>query len=75
MNQTVLAILICSIVGTLGLFGLAYVYATHSGVSLTVHSWIAIGLGTVVSLGLSAVLFGLTFHSSRSGHDDDVGID
>ncbi len=40
------------------------------GVDLSLHGWIAYGLGALVSLGLAFVLFGLTFRSSKSGFDD-----
>lgn len=40
------------------------------GVTLSLHGWIAYGLGCVVSLALSGGLFWLLFHSARSGHDD-----
>lgn len=40
------------------------------GVTLSLHGWIAYGLGAVLSLALSAGLFWLLFHSARSGHDD-----
>ena len=40
------------------------------GVTLSLHGWIAYGLGAVGSLALSGGLFWLLFHSARSGHDD-----
>lgn len=63
------------VAGLAAMFGLAYLAAEAAGVQLTVHAWIAIGLGALVSLGLSALLFGLSFYSSRSGHDDEIGPD
>ena len=40
------------------------------GVTLSLHGWIAYGLGGIASLALSGGLFWLLFHSARSGHDD-----
>ena len=40
------------------------------GFSLTLHGWIAYGLGGLGSLALSIGLFWLVFHSARSGHDN-----
>ncbi|MEL7453944.1 MAG: hypothetical protein AAGJ50_11305, partial [Pseudomonadota bacterium] len=70
--QSTKAIIGVSAIGLVGLFWLTYMAARSAGVELTVHSWIAIGLGSIGSLLVSAILFGLTFHSSRSGHDDKI---
>jgi len=40
------------------------------GVNMTMHGWIAYGLGIVVSLLLAGGLFFLTFKSAREGYDD-----
>jgi len=40
------------------------------GVNMTMHGWIAYGLGVVVSLLLAGGLFFLTFKSAREGYDD-----
>lgn len=40
------------------------------GVTLSLHGWVAYGLGAVLSLALSCGLFWLLFHSARSGHDE-----
>ncbi len=37
---------------------------------MTVHGWIAYGLGCVISVALAAGLFFLTFKSAREGYDD-----
>jgi hypothetical protein len=37
---------------------------------LSLHGWFAYALGGLLTLGLSAGLFLLTFHSSRSGQDE-----
>lgn len=40
------------------------------GVRMSMHGWIAYGLGALGSIALSCALFWLLFHSARSGHDD-----
>lgn len=40
------------------------------GVTMSMHGWIAYGLGALASIALSVGLFWLTFHSARSGQDD-----
>ncbi|MGE0046076.1 MAG: hypothetical protein AB7J28_01250 [Hyphomonadaceae bacterium] len=39
---------------------------------ITMHGWIALALGTVLSLGLGAGLMALSFYSARRGFDDRV---
>ncbi len=68
-----LAIVAVSAAGLAGLFGLTWHVADDAGVTLGLHGWIAVGLGSVISLAVSGVLFGLTFYSARSGHDDQAG--
>jgi ABC-type multidrug transport system permease subunit len=36
----------------------------------SIHMWIAMGLGSVLSLGLGAGLMALSFHSNARGYDD-----
>jgi len=40
--------------------------------TLSVHGWIALVLGTLISSGLAILLMALVFHSDRSGTDADV---
>jgi len=43
---------------------------------MSMHGWIAITLGVVLSVALSIGLFWLSFHSARNGYDDiDLGED
>jgi hypothetical protein len=37
---------------------------------ISVHGWIALTIGTVLSLALGGGLMALSFHSSRAGFDD-----
>lgn len=69
MKMTLLLV-VAAIVG-LGLtfWGVSSMWA-ELGVNLSVHGWIAYGLGVVVSLLLAGGLFFLTFKSARDGYDD-----
>nr|WP_156780902.1 hypothetical protein [Hyphomonas sp. Mor2] len=69
MRITILLI-IAAIVG-LGLtfWGVASMWS-QMGVYMTLHGWIAYGLGVVVSIALAGGLFFLTFKSARDGYDD-----
>ena len=71
-NRSTATIVILSVVGLAGLFWLTLQAAQATGVSLGLHGWAAIVLGSVLSLVVSVVLFGLTFYSARSGHDDKI---
>jgi hypothetical protein len=43
--------------------------------AMSIHGWIALGLGTFFSLALGAGLMALVFHSAHKGYDDRVEID
>lgn len=47
-----------------------WVWSANNDTPMTVHGWIALGLGTVFSLAIGIGLMALMFFSSRSGHDD-----
>ena len=46
------------------------VWNAASGVEMSKHGWIALGLGTFFSLLIGCGLMALMFYSNRSGHDD-----
>ncbi len=50
----------------------AWVWMSTGPVAMSVHGWIALSLGVVLTLGLAVGLMALLFHSSRSGHDENV---
>ncbi|MEM7459510.1 MAG: hypothetical protein AAF331_08600 [Pseudomonadota bacterium] len=69
MKSTLLLIL----AAILGLAFTAWAVSTmwaDLGVNLTMHGWIAYGLGVVFSLALAGGLFFLLFKSAREGYDD-----
>lgn len=46
---------------------------TGGGAFSNVHLIIAFGLGATLTVLLAVGLFSLSFHSSRSGHDEQIG--
>jgi len=42
------------------------------GLTMTLHGWIALALGVVISIALGVGLMALTFYSARRGYDDRV---
>lgn len=46
--------------------------AHFHGEQITLHGWIALSLGTALSIGLGAGLMALSFYSARKGYDDRV---
>lgn len=43
--------------------------------AMSVHGWIALTLGTLLSLAVGGGLMALVFHSARRGYDDRIEID
>lgn len=51
----------------------AVMFGTLSGwdsSAMSVHGWIALGLGTFLSLAVGGGLMALVFYSARKGYDD-----
>ncbi len=69
MIRQVLFVLTSIIVLILALWGVAKLWISF-GVDLTLHGWIAYGIGCIASILLAFGLFHLTFKSSREGYDD-----
>ena len=63
-----LAVVIAAVV-TLGLAGY---WRLIGGGPMSVHGWIAMGLGVLGTVGLSWLLMSLAFRSDREGWDDRV---
>jgi hypothetical protein len=42
---------------------------------MSVHGWIALGLGTFLSLAVGGGLMALVFYSARKGYDDRIEYD
>jgi hypothetical protein len=43
--------------------------------AMSIHGWIALTLGTILSLAVGGGLMALVFHSARRGYDDRIEID
>jgi hypothetical protein len=43
--------------------------------AMSIHGWIALGLGTVLSLVVGGGLMSLVFYSARKGYDDRIEMD
>lgn len=69
MRMTTLVVIVAIIGLGLTFWGVASMWA-QMGVNMTMHGWIAYGLGIVVSIALASGLFYLTFKSARDGYDD-----
>ena len=69
MRMTLLVITAAIVCLGLTFWGVASMWS-QMGVNMTLHGWIAYGLGIVVSIALAGGLFFLTFKSARDGYDD-----
>jgi hypothetical protein len=69
MRMTLLVVTVAMIGLGLTFWGVASMWS-QMGVNMTLHGWIAYGLGIVVSIALAGGLFFLTFKSARDGYDD-----
>ena len=68
--KTTLLFIIAAIVG-LGLtFCAVSIMWADLGDHMSLHGWIAYGLGALLSMALAGGLFFLTFKSARDGFDD-----
>ncbi len=43
--------------------------------AMNVHGWIALSLGTFLSLAVGGGLMALVFHSARKGYDDRIEVE
>ncbi|MEM9572603.1 MAG: hypothetical protein AAF996_14145 [Pseudomonadota bacterium] len=69
MRTTILLALLALIGLAVTAWGVSSMWA-DLGVNMTMHGWIAYGLGCVFSLLLAGGLFFLLFKSAREGYDD-----
>jgi hypothetical protein len=56
----------------------AVLFGTLSGWDasyMSVHGWVALGLGTFLSLAVGGGLMALVFYSARKGYDDRIEVD
>ncbi len=69
MRNTILILIVAAAALIAAFIAVTFMWA-EAGVHLTLHGWIAYGLGCTVSIALAAGLFFLTFKSAREGYDD-----
>ena len=50
-----------------------WLWEPAGGQAMSIHGYLALGLGSMVTFWLTAGLMALVFYSSRHGYDDDVG--
>ncbi|MBL8549633.1 MAG: hypothetical protein JNJ73_06590 [Hyphomonadaceae bacterium] len=55
-----------------GLLVYTWAGAPDFGWDLSLHGWIAMGIGTLLTIGLAAGLMGLVFYSARRGYDERI---
>ncbi len=53
--------------------GAAYGWLSMGEVDVSLHGFLALALGVLLSLALGIGLMALVFYSNRHGHDDDAG--
>jgi hypothetical protein len=51
----------------------AVAFETGDGRANNIHMVVAFGIGATLTVLLSVGLFALSFHSSRTGHDEQIG--
>lgn len=69
MKMTIFLVVLAIAGLALTFWGVSAMWA-ELGMNMTVHGWIAYGLGALFSLLLAGGLFFLTFKSAREGYDD-----
>ena len=67
-------LLVVSLSGILAA-ALVFALAGWDSSSMSIHGWIALGLGTFLSLALGGGRMALTFYSARKGFDDRIEVD
>ena len=71
-GRFLLALGLAVAIAAAAVFGLAAYWRLIGGGPMSVHGWIAMGLGVLGTVGLAGLLMGLAFKSNREGWDDQV---
>lgn len=71
MKTALLALVLMALLAVV-LFG---VLTDWDASAMSVHGWIALTIGTVLSLLVGGGLMALVFYSSRHGYDDRIDLD
>ena len=70
--RLVLAALLAMLVAAGAAWGLALAWSLIGGGAMSIHGWIALGLGLFGTVALAWALMALAFRSHREGWDDRV---
>ncbi|PZO34718.1 MAG: hypothetical protein DCE92_11485 [Alphaproteobacteria bacterium] len=67
-------LLLCAslLIAAIATMGLGLFWIAIGGGAMSVHGWIAMGLGVLGTVGLAWALMSLAFRSHRDGWDDQV---
>lgn len=73
VTRFLLSLLLALLIAAMATLGLSWVWTdVLGGADMTIHGWIALGLGLFGTCGLAWGLMALAFKSSREGWDDRV---
>lgn len=72
MQKKILIMLLLSLIGTITIDYLFYLWSDSEGKDLGGHAYFALGLGLFFTFTVTAGLSMLAFASARSGADDDA---
>ena len=71
-GRFLLALGLAVVIAAVATLALAGYWRLIGGGPMSVHGWIALGLGVLGTVGLSWLLMSLAFRSDREGWDDQV---
>ena len=71
-GRFLLALGLAVVIAAVATLGLAGYWRLIGGGPMSIHGWIAMGLGVLGTVGLSWLLMSLAFRSDREGWDDQV---
>lgn len=71
-GRFLLALGLAIVIAGAATLGLAGYWRLIGGGQMSVHGWIAMGLGVLGAIGLAWLLMSLAFRSDRDGWDDQV---
>lgn len=71
-GRFLLALGLAVVIAAVATLGLAGYWRLIGGRPMSIHGWIAMGLGVLCTVGLAWLLMSLAFRSDRDGWDDRV---
>ncbi|WPZ34839.1 hypothetical protein T8K17_01575 [Thalassobaculum sp. OXR-137] len=73
MRATVSVIGLSGVLIALVAVGAMWLWEGSGGQAMSIHGYLALGLGALFTFWLTAGLMALVFYSSRHGYDDEAG--